>query len=251
MMAAPEFSTVGVEEAIGRFASEHLAQKLTERGLRVVTAKEMTALIGVERRRQLLGCDSSSCLSELGDALGADTLLMGELARIGKLLQVNVKVVSARGGGTRATFSKRLTSDDGLLDALDQAAEVLAEQLAPARVGGKGARTGRGPSLAAGVVAGVALVGSGFCWWQAKEANSQLRALPSAETPPLTVAQADELVGRGTGFQLAAQLALGVGVAAAGTAVLLLLPPRSESRASVTPVVGPGIAGALLRVQLP
>ena len=68
----------------------------------VARGKDMVALLGVERQKQLLGCSdaASSCMAELAGALGADGLVTGQLARIGKSFQLNVKVLAADGSRT-------------------------------------------------------------------------------------------------------------------------------------------------------
>ena len=129
-LAAPSFTSVGVKADKVSFLQEHLAQELSRHGLRVLTEKEVTAVLGLERQRQLLACDQeASCALELAGALGVEALLLGNVARLDELLLVDLKVISARDGRRLASLSVRAASEVGLLDQLDSAARSLAEQL--------------------------------------------------------------------------------------------------------------------------
>lgn len=48
----------------------------------VLSRSEIRALVSFEVERQLSGCDASSCLSEIGDALGVDRVVLGTFSRI-------------------------------------------------------------------------------------------------------------------------------------------------------------------------
>ncbi len=255
-LAAPEYSTVAVDKDVGRFASEHVAQQLGTYGFHVVTAKEMGALIGAERERQLLNCDSSGCLAELGDALGAEGIILGELARLGKHIQLNVKVVGSRGTGTRASFSKRLSGDDQLLEALDEAAKVLAEQLGAPRVEAVASASGpsrlRAPVIALGAVALVGLAGGGVLTAQAAAVDTSLRAPLGAGMTPYSPQQTADLVARGKGLQLGSALAYGVGAAAAVASIALFaVGPGTPAAPTVTALAGPQGFGVFIGGAFP
>src|SRR5690242_5299342 len=95
-IAAPGLSGVNLPDALVGFYSEQLAEHLRDNGIEVVTGREMAALMGLERQRQLVGCaaDSNNCLAELANALGVDGLLVGDVARLGSRFQLSVKVLS-------------------------------------------------------------------------------------------------------------------------------------------------------------
>src|SRR3954463_10026478 len=88
-LAAPQLSVLNMDARAGTFFNEHVADELTAQGFRVTTAKEIEELVGLERRRQLVGCDeSSACLSELANALGVDAIVTGEIGRFGGTYQL-------------------------------------------------------------------------------------------------------------------------------------------------------------------
>src|SRR5512132_1453543 len=63
-----------------------------------IGASDIEAMLGVERQRQLLGCsdNSSSCLAELGGALGAEYILVGTLAKLERSKRLDVKLLDTR-----------------------------------------------------------------------------------------------------------------------------------------------------------
>lgn len=121
---------VSVETA--EFVSEHFAARLgAAPGLEVTTRKAIETLLGLERQRQLLGCadDSTSCMTELAGALGADVVLVGELARLDRSLQVNLRVMEAGTARVLHAASVRGDTQEELLDRLDGAAGEMAAAL--------------------------------------------------------------------------------------------------------------------------
>src|SRR2546430_2430818 len=93
-LALPGFSGVGVSQEFLRFASEHFAQELGNEGLSVITEREISTLLGLERQRQLLGCseNSVSCAAELAGALGVDATVVGDIGKFENVYRVNVKI---------------------------------------------------------------------------------------------------------------------------------------------------------------
>lgn len=90
-LVAPGLQVVGLDPKIGDFLTEHVAQQMKLAGVDIITQREMASLLGLERQKQLLGCSdaSSSCMAELASALGADGVLLGDLARFGGRIQIN------------------------------------------------------------------------------------------------------------------------------------------------------------------
>src|SRR5688500_16256709 len=84
-LALPGLQVVGIDPKLGAFYGEHFAQQLTLRGARVTSTSEISALLGLERQKQLLGCsdEASSCMAELAKALGVDGLALGDVAKVG------------------------------------------------------------------------------------------------------------------------------------------------------------------------
>lgn len=89
-------------------------------GLQVLTRKEMTAVISVERQKQLMGCQSESCMAEIGGALDADRLITGTVTKLGESWILHLQLVDAKKVATLASADRRKKggSIDDVLDAI-------------------------------------------------------------------------------------------------------------------------------------
>jgi hypothetical protein len=126
----------GVEAATVALFTDALVGELRRSpGVSVMTDADVAAVIGVERQRQLLGCSDSSCLTEIGGALGVDRIVHGSVGRVGGSLVVNLTSIDPAAGRPVASVSERLKggSDEAFLDALPSLTyQLLVENLAPA-----------------------------------------------------------------------------------------------------------------------
>jgi hypothetical protein len=106
--------------------SADLAQSLTEqivfavrdeaKGDHVIGSTDIASLLGFERQRSLLGCQESSCLAELGGALGAKQLVTGSLSIIGgQYVLVLRRISTARARTLGQTLSRLPRGDEGRL----------------------------------------------------------------------------------------------------------------------------------------
>lgn len=118
----------GVPEDTARLLGEALAGELRRKaGVSVITPADVSALLGVERTRQVLGCTDAGCMAELGGALGADRVIQGSLGRVGDSVVLNLVALDPRKARAIASASERLRAgdDDALLDALPRVADRL------------------------------------------------------------------------------------------------------------------------------
>jgi hypothetical protein len=127
-LASPGLSYVQLEDKVGDFFSDYFAQQLVLQGIRVTTKNEVSALLGFERQKELLGCSekSSTCLAEMAGALGVDGLITGNLAKFGQGFAINLKIVSAKTGQVMGAYTGRLKGDEALLDWLTETAKAFA-----------------------------------------------------------------------------------------------------------------------------
>ena len=105
-IASPGLSGVKVGDKEAVFFSEHLAQQLAAAGAKVTSDREISAVLGLERKRQLMGCPegSTQCMTELAGALGVDALVVGDIAKLQSSYQVNVKLISVKNTELLAAF---------------------------------------------------------------------------------------------------------------------------------------------------
>ncbi len=117
----PLKAEVGVDEKLSAVLGDYLLEQLRDSGAfgRVVGSSEIETLIGFERQKQLMSCDSQSCMAELAGALGVDFILTGSLGKIGSTYLFNVKLLNARTGAAAASLGQRLNGrDDALVDSV-------------------------------------------------------------------------------------------------------------------------------------
>lgn len=248
-LALPSLQTAGVDAEKNAFYAGHLAQQLSlQPDVRCMTSAEISSLLGLERQKQLLGCDSdaaNSCMAELANALGVDGIVTGNIGKVGTGYQVNLRILSARDGKQLAAASSSASNEDDLLKLLNRTAPDLAAQLRASL--GRPALVEQAPGLrrwawipaATGVAAGAL---GGFFLVRSENASARLRSAPGSEGRPSTEAEARTLSQQGQRDQTLARIGLGVGVAALATAAgLYLFGGPEEPNATVT--VAPGGAG--------
>lgn len=254
-VAAPGFSSHGLEEKAGDFYADQVSQQLSFHGLKVITRSEVSALLGHERQRELLGCqdDSGSCAVELAGALGTDALLLGEAAKVGDKFRISVRIVSSKNGDKLSSAVVTASSEDAVLEAFGLVAPRIAKETI-AKV-----RKEPVPAEAAGVttqrtgtkrffwipaaVGGVALAGGAVSYFQAKSRFDELRSGTVLIEP-----RPSQLRNEGQSWQTLSMAGFGVGAAAFATAAGLVL-FGSESVVEAGVAFGPagasvGIAGS-------
>lgn len=125
----------GLSQGVVDLFTEALVGDLRKRpGVAVMSEADMTAILGLERQKQMLGCADESCLAELGGALGVDRLITGSLGRIGGTLVVNIASLDPKKVRAVASVSERIKTDkdDAILEMLPGfVSQLLLEPAAP------------------------------------------------------------------------------------------------------------------------
>jgi hypothetical protein len=232
-VAALEWTTVKVDRGLASFFSAEFARALRLNEVPVVTSDEVASILGKERQRAMLGCadsQSSSCLAELGSALGCDATLVVNLAQLDGTYRANLKVLSSRDGSTLTETVVESDSPKGFVRELEGAAERLAAGLSH-----------KATSLRARAwvpaVAGVVVAAAGVvCLTQA---NGRARALDAELAAQGAVTdRATTLATEGKTFQTLGWVGAGVGAAAlVGAAAMALFGAEApvEPRVTLSP----------------
>lgn len=94
---------------------------------RVISASEVEAALGLERQKQLLDCDSTSCMTEIAGSLNVSHILLGTVGRLGGSVLLDLRVVAVRTQFVAASVTRRVTAGkaDALLDVLPGALDEL------------------------------------------------------------------------------------------------------------------------------
>lgn len=212
-----------------------LALRMGETKLvKVTTPDDVATVLGLERQRQLLGCSETSCLAELAGALGARAVLTGDLARVGEVFQLTVKVLDGADASTVFAAIERHGSEAALLSAVDRVARDAATEVAVRYGGLERPAAGNALPLVGMAVGGALAVGGGVLLGLAAGDSASLRAGVPADYPAaVALKQSGEL-----------KQGVGVGLAAAGGAVLLgsiawrVLGGSGEPKVALAPAPG-------------
>lgn len=116
-VAAPSFSLVGIAPALGNVFQDRFVSRLASPDLRVTTQRDIEQLLGLERQRQLLGCEatSSQCLAELAGALGVDVVISGTVAKSESGFIASVRALRTTDGELIEAPSTRVATEGELL----------------------------------------------------------------------------------------------------------------------------------------
>ena len=239
-LASPGLTTLNLPPKAVEYFSDQLATQLALQQLHVVTASELSALLGLERQKQLVGCGAdSSCMAELANALGVDGVVTGNVGKFGEVYQINVKVLSALDGRPLAVWSRRAASDEALFEAFKTEAPRIAKDVRVSLHRELEPKSSLRVWALIPAAIGVAAVGGGIALLAVSEGH--LTALTARDSViPNPQAYADE----GKGLRSAGAVTLGVGAACRlGAGALFLFGAESPR-----PVVAIEPAGAFLGI---
>lgn len=208
-IAVPDVSFSGLSKTEGNALVEFFSERLSAAsGAQVVTPSMTVALLGLERQRQLLGCDEgSACLAELANAMGVDFVVAGSLVKLGGGFTVTLRLLDARTGQARLSASERLQNEEALSSWLAATAARWGDAIV--------VKTPVSPviPLTVAAVGGVAAITGAVLLGFAGSYATQLNTRPS---PFLTAQAFADAARTGSTFQLGGLIAAIVGVAVGG-----------------------------------
>jgi hypothetical protein len=113
----------GVQPGTATILTAIIAGDTAAAGYDVLSQADIGALIGFERQKKMLGCgDDSSCLAEIGGALGVDYILVGSLGAMGALFRLDLKLVDAKKARVRSRVGVTVDGNESKLVAAIQKA---------------------------------------------------------------------------------------------------------------------------------
>lgn len=120
----------GVTNKAAASLTEAVASEVRKRaGAEVITQREINTVLSLERQKVMLGCATDACMAELGGALGAERLLVGDVARVGESLLVHLRLLEVAKVNVVAQADRRFRKGtlDDVLDAIPAMAGELFE----------------------------------------------------------------------------------------------------------------------------
>ncbi len=122
----------GVQKELAEVITDAIASALAaHKELEITSSRDVSARLGFERQRQLLGASTCSegnlqCMIEIGNALGVDKIAFGSVARLGNSAVLSTTVVELAGSDVvRHTERVRNISEEAFLDAIPPTVEAL------------------------------------------------------------------------------------------------------------------------------
>ena len=71
--------------------SELLQKEIRSHGCSVIARSDIEAMLGLEKLKDTLNCDSTACLAEIGGALGVDEIVNGAVGKVGDIVVFTFK----------------------------------------------------------------------------------------------------------------------------------------------------------------
>ncbi|MEQ8978472.1 MAG: hypothetical protein RL846_11125 [Deltaproteobacteria bacterium] len=81
----------------------------------VLAGRDVQQMLSFEEKKQMVGCDDTSCLAEIGGALGVDRLIVPQIARVSASWIVTLKQIDIRGASTEGRVYDTFEGDEGAL----------------------------------------------------------------------------------------------------------------------------------------
>jgi TolB-like protein len=250
------YSEDSLQKLSGSIAEVILTELGRTRKVEAMGTSDVSTILGLERQRQMLGCaeESASCLAEISAALGAPWLVTGSLARLGKALRIDLKLVRARDG--KAVFRDGRSIKDET-ETFDVVAEMVRAMVGEMELGPDGAAVEAKPQAPSppGSTARVVLLGAGAL---AAVGGGVLLGLGASQrgdvlTHPekYTYAQGDTALRSANSSMLLGGVIGGVGLAAAASAaVWMALARPPEGAPTVSLLAWPGGGALALSMRL-
>jgi hypothetical protein len=179
LMAVPRMraSNEQTDGELAHMLSEILTVEARKvQGVQVLSMSDIEATLGFEQQKQLLGCDDTSCMAELGGAMGCRLILSSRVGRVGDTYVLalsvidtqSVKVVSSTydtvEGKPDALIARIRGAVPGLLEPVIRPAAATSTRAATPPA----SRTGSGdelivhwPAIGVAAVGALTLIGAG------------------------------------------------------------------------------------------
>ncbi len=127
-VAVMEFTSKGgVDQDQMDALGDMMANEIRNMGpYRVIGKSDIRAALQLEQQRSLLGCDGTSCIAEVGGALGVRWVVLGNISLFGKTYLMNLKMMDAANVTVASSVSRTVKGEqDKLIELLPDAVRAL------------------------------------------------------------------------------------------------------------------------------
>ena len=212
-----------VDDGLVTMLGEVMLTELSSHGHAVVGYSDIKAMLDNEAAKAIVDCDGTTCLAELGDAMGARYLLHSSLGRIGGQYVINLKLIDVEKSAVKNRITRQVDANDeaGLIQAIREGvAELMQDRVsAPPPVASSGNALPLGLGIA-GAVLGLAGAGTGVAF--GVMTVTDVKFAPADPSYPASVAQARQNALISTVGWVVGVGGVGVVVAAAGFGLMIM-----------------------------
>lgn len=112
IVVTPLAAQRNVDDGLVSVLGDVMLSELQKRGGQVVGYSDIQAMLDNEAAKNMLACDGTNCLAELGDAMGARYLIHSSLGRIGAQYVLNLKLIDVETATVKARVTRQVGSED-------------------------------------------------------------------------------------------------------------------------------------------
>jgi len=136
-LAVLDLKDKGVGPEVASLLTGVVSNKLSEIGIfEVISREDIKNMLTHEQDKILVGCTDTSCLSEIGGALGAENLIAGEVGLVGQKYVIGLQRIDIRNTKVVKRAERQFSgSREKLLDEVANAAYQVVEDILEAQSG--------------------------------------------------------------------------------------------------------------------
>jgi len=135
-LAVLDLAGKGVEANLAGNLTDIVTVSLNQLGVfDVLSRADILQMLALEQQKQMLGCDDTSCLAEIGGALGVGLLVSGSIGKVGSSFIINLALTDTRAVKVLAREQRQVKSEDDLTAQLEAATRFLVRGLLEGRQG--------------------------------------------------------------------------------------------------------------------
>lgn len=132
-VAVLNIQATGIDPDLIPTLTEVLSVEIAELGIvKVIAGRDIEAMLGFEKQKDVVGCTDAACLAEIGGALGVDRVVAGHIGKVGSTFVVNIKLINIRAAETEGRVYETVRGEvDALIDSIrDSVHKLFAKQIA-------------------------------------------------------------------------------------------------------------------------
>ncbi|MBI5510887.1 MAG: hypothetical protein HY903_19170 [Deltaproteobacteria bacterium] len=126
-VAVLDIQGTGIDAALLPTLTEVLTVEIDSLGMyKVVAGRDVQAMLGFEKQKDMLGCTDAACLAEIGGALGVDRIVVSQIGKVGNTYVVNIKIINIRMADTEGRVYETVKGEvDALIETIKKSVVKL------------------------------------------------------------------------------------------------------------------------------